>query len=119
METSTPGLEPRFSEKRGATVVIPEAQAAWLPLLWRSLFFQTAIRSVRFELGCRDYPKMGMVKFDTLTQAIKGLDRPIVTKHLRIDFLPFCFFGDRHLASFIDALKDEMYVDYIPEILPG
>ncbi|KAI4091380.1 MAG: hypothetical protein LQ339_008132 [Xanthoria mediterranea] len=76
----------------------------------------TAISSIHFELGCRDHHGMGMIKFDAFTQAIKDLNRPIATKHLRIDFLPFCFVGDRHLAAFADALKDKMHVDCVFEM---
>ncbi|KAL8755372.1 MAG: hypothetical protein Q9199_003691 [Rusavskia elegans] len=76
----------------------------------------TAVSSIHFELGCRDHDGMGLIKLEAFTQAIKDLSRPIATKHLRIDFLPFCFVGDRDLAAFADALRDKVHVDCVFEM---
>ncbi|KAL8848247.1 MAG: hypothetical protein Q9221_006720 [Calogaya cf. arnoldii] len=74
------------------------------------------INSIHFEIGCRDHDGMGLIKLEAFTQAIKDLSRPIGTKHLRIDFLPFCFVGDWELAAFTDALQEKMQVDCIFEM---
>ncbi|KAL8782549.1 MAG: hypothetical protein Q9213_005274 [Squamulea squamosa] len=74
------------------------------------------INSVHFELGCAGHDGMGMIKLEAFTQAIKDLSRPIIVKHLRIDFLPFCFLGDRDLATFADALKDKIRVQRVFEM---
>ncbi|KAL8857866.1 MAG: hypothetical protein Q9178_005623 [Gyalolechia marmorata] len=76
----------------------------------------TAISSVHFELGCRDHDGMGIIKLEAFTQAIRDLNRPITVKHLRIDFLPFCFVGDRDLAGFADALVDKIHVERVFEM---
>ncbi|KAL9635225.1 MAG: hypothetical protein Q9204_002696 [Flavoplaca sp. TL-2023a] len=76
----------------------------------------TAISSIHFVLGCRDHDGMGLIKLEAFTQAIKDLSRPIAVKHLRIDFLPYCFVGDRDLAVFADVLKEKIQVERIFEM---
>ncbi|KAL8989464.1 MAG: hypothetical protein Q9169_008358 [Polycauliona sp. 2 TL-2023] len=76
----------------------------------------TAVSSIRFELGCREHDGMGVIKLEAFIQAIKDLRRPIVVKHLRIDFLPFCFVGDRELAALADALKEKIQVERVFEM---
>ncbi|KAL8734571.1 MAG: hypothetical protein Q9166_001471 [cf. Caloplaca sp. 2 TL-2023] len=76
----------------------------------------TAISSVRFELGCVFHDGMGLIKMEAFTQAIKDLTRPLTVKHLRIDFLPFCFVGNRDLAVFADALKGKIRVERVFEM---
>ncbi|KAI4241335.1 MAG: hypothetical protein L6R40_004641 [Gallowayella cf. fulva] len=59
---------------------------------------------------------MGLIKMEAFTQALKDLNRPITVKHLRIDFLPFCFAGDPDLAAFAAALKEKVRVERVLEM---
>ncbi|KAI4244688.1 MAG: hypothetical protein L6R40_002892 [Gallowayella cf. fulva] len=76
----------------------------------------TAISSIRFEVGCKVHDGIGLIKMEAFTQALKDLNRPITVKHLRIDFLPFCFVGDPDLAAFAAALKEKVRVERVFEM---
>ncbi|KAL8682862.1 MAG: hypothetical protein Q9186_001108 [Xanthomendoza sp. 1 TL-2023] len=76
----------------------------------------TAISSARFEIGCHLNDGMGLIKMEAFTQALKDLNRPVTVKHLRIDFLPFCFAGDSDLAALADALKEKIRVERVFEM---
>ncbi|KAL8708713.1 MAG: hypothetical protein Q9220_006438 [cf. Caloplaca sp. 1 TL-2023] len=75
------------------------------------------IGSLNIILGSEDHDILGSIRSRGMTFALNDMAQPIAVKHLRIDFLPFFFAGDKDLSAFAEALGQKIKVEAVLEMV--